>query len=407
MRYILWVMVAVAAVALSGCLSESYAIPDDEIERLAQQSPAERSKRVRVVQRLYWEESPRPAAHRHDRGCGHYHNHVVFHTSRYPAPHRTTGQRITKRTRTVIPHGGGGGSRAGSPQAGRPVSGGGGAAGGPKGSRGAPNTGKGSNGRGAQGGPKGGGGGGGNTGTINDGKALAAAVVVGAALFTVGLVATEGKRYDGWVEVEPDHPVHLTYRDGRTEVLPLSNLTPSAARDVRSAVLVDEHAYDFEFAGRAPLSRQGWTWKFEGGAMDLAMPTDGSTSLQPGALMELGYFPTQHLGIVGYLALAGGTHQGADVLGVRYGLGLQLMPLHVGRFHFGAYGMGGPSFDGIEGDDQRLTWRNDLAVGGGALMEVDLTTRLALSSRIGIHVVGPGTDTAVNTMMTTFGVAVY
>lgn len=372
----LLVTLSAALCLWSGCLAESYTIPDQELARLAQTAPETRGQKVRVVQQLSWEDSPPPAPHRHHAQCGHYHSDVVLAVyGHYP---RRTHQRrdFTGSSINISPQAGGGGA-----------SGGGGGKGG--------------------GGSAGSGGGSVNTGSISDGKALAVAAVVAAAFFTVFIVATEGKRYDGWVSVEPDHPIHLVYRDGRQQVLPLSNLTPQDARKAHHALVVGETLYDMDFIGRAPLSRRGWTWKMEGGAMSLAPPIDDATTLQPGALMELGYFPDQNLGVVGFLALAGGTHRGADVLGVRTGFGLHLMPLQLGRVHLGAYGLFGSSFDGIEGDQQSLAFRRDFTVGGGALIEVDLSTRLALSARAGVHIIGPTSALPINTSLLTLGLATY
>ena len=396
-RHIGWLLITTALLT-SGCLSEAYTVSDREIERLAQTPPEERARRVRVAQRLSWQDAPSAAPHRHEQGCDHYH-HVdlhIPHTVDPPARVRV-GARPNKK---VIIHRGPSGRGANPRGAGRPR---------PSAGRG-PRAGRGGRGRGARGsrgGSRGGGGGGSSGGAIKDGKALAAAIVIGAAVVTVGLVATEGKRYDGWVEVDPDHPVHLVYDDGSTQMMSLSELTPEDARDARHMILVDEYAYDMDFLGRAPLSRQGWTWKFEGGFMALAPPNDLATELHPGAWMELGYFPHQSVGLVGFLGLAGGMEGSADVLGVRTGLGLEIMPLRLGRLHLGAYGIAGMSFDGIEGPDQALTFREDPIVGGGGLLEIDLTTRLALTARAGVHVVGPRTDSPVNTVMTTFGLAVY
>jgi len=405
-------LIALAAPSTSGCLSEAYTVSSNEIERLAQRPPEQRAKRIRVTQRRSLQDAPRPARHRHHGDCGHFNNSSIHIPNIDPGgPIRVSGRRVGKK---VTIHHRGSSPRAG--RGGRPRAGRGGRPNAGRGGR--PNAGRGgrpvagsprASGRGSRGarGRSGGRSSGGNSGAIKDGRVLAAVVVIGAAMVTVGLIASESQRFDGWVEVEPDHPIHLTYRDGTTQMMSLSELTLEDARDARHMILVEERKYDMDFLGPAPLNRKGWTWKLEGGLMALAPPNDEATALHYGAWMELGYFPHQNIGIVSFLGLAGGIEDGADVLGVRTGLGLEVMPLHLGRLHLGAYGVAGLTFDGIEGPDQELAFREDNMIGGGALLELELTTLFAISARAGLHVIGPQTDAPVNTFMTTFGLAVY
>src|SRR5690606_14381208 len=52
-RSLLFILVTLAlATLVSGCLSDSYTIPDNELERLVSVPPDQRGQRVRVVQRL-------------------------------------------------------------------------------------------------------------------------------------------------------------------------------------------------------------------------------------------------------------------------------------------------------------------------------------------------------------------
>ncbi len=360
---------------LSGCLSSTYAIEADELERLASLPPDARSGKVRVVQRLSWADEPPladdidadeeatwyPEDHRYGTPhCHslhfhhHSHGHIVFRSSRHSGH---SGGHAAARGGTS----GGGAARV---------------------------TGT-------------------HGGSFNVGgqKAFAFVVVAAAGVATVGLVATEGARFDGYARLEPDHPLHLRRRDGSYQVVRLENLEPHHLDHVSGAV-VDSELSDVSLGRRAPLDREGFAWKFELGGMQLRAPGDVRVT-KTAALMELGYFPTSEFGLLTFVSLAGGNHLGGDVFGSRYGLTAEWMPLHLGRVHLGGYGLGGLGYDAAEGGDLVAQASQYWTVGGGALLEFDVTTRMGLSVRAGADWQRHGSAWSEPAFMTTVGVAVY
>jgi hypothetical protein len=219
---------------------------------------------------------------------------------------------------------------------------------------------------------------------LDGGKELAWVLLLAGAVITVGLIATEGSRYDGYVEVSEHHPIHLFRRDGSSEVVHLSELTRDDLRSLDRAVLVPYQADGASFLGRAPLDRRGFAWSFGLGQLEFTLP-DGTSAPQWAGTMGLGYFPAQEFGLLGTLTLSGGTHKGGDTLSARYGLEARLVPLAVGPLHLGGFGWGGWSYDASEGGalDTQETLR--LTVGGGGLVEVEVTTRLSLLLRGGVY----------------------
>ena len=335
-------------VTLTGCLASSYRVSEDELERIVEIPPEQRGGALRVVQRLSWDDEPPEVAP--DRvSCGdrsHYSGHLHIYA------HHHHG------------HGGGAAVKGGSS----------------------------------------GGGGGGNS--IGGGKEMAALVVVAAALFTVGLVATEGARWDGWVSVAPDHPVHLLYPDDTTSTVSLAELRAEDLDGPYEAVISEHRGWGMDLKRRAPLSREGFAWKFEMGSMELSPPGE-ARPMGLAALVELGYFPTQHVGLLGFLTLSGDTHEGKDVLAIRYGAEIQAMPLRLGRLHLGGYGAAGLTYDGVEGPTSPRRQSSDTMFGAGALAELDLSTRLALSVRAGLTWITRDGEVEDPTFMTTVGLAVY
>ncbi len=240
---------------------------------------------------------------------------------------------------------------------------------------------------------------------ISGDKDAAILLVALAAVGTVALAATEGSRYDGWVTVDPNHPVHLIHRDGTTETLPLAQLEASDLRGAPEAVIRLDEGRGAYIEGRAPLSRQGFTWKMEGGALEVPL-AEGVSGIGPAATMQLGYFPTQYLGLLATLSLTGGSEHGGEYFASRYGVEAQLLPLRLARLHFGLYGWLGPAFTEAAGGLLPTIERSTLATGGGLLAEIDVTTRLAVSLRVGA-MAEPGEDLLDGAMQASLGLAVY
>jgi hypothetical protein len=96
--------------------------------------------------------------------------------------------------------------------------------------------------------------------------------------------------------------------------------------------------------------------------------------------VQLGGFVTQSLGILVDLGAgwSNDTHTGATAYDSRGGLELDLFILNASLFHLGIFGEGGLANrwqDGFPGHD------SSFYVGGGALLQLEITTRLALTAR--------------------------
>jgi hypothetical protein len=222
-----------------------------------------------------------------------------------------------------------------------------------------------------------------------------AIVAIGAA---IGLAATEGARYDGWVRLHPMHPVHVWGPWGYA-VVPLAQIDANTAAVASRAVIVP-HEGPFETLGRAPLDRQGFTYSVLGGAA--AIPSaDGTTEFGPAFHIQLGYHPTHMIGVLGDAALSWRQNDfGRTVYDNRWGLELQVLPLDAGHFHGGVFGtvaLGSRVEDGVAGGREQ-----DVAFGGGAMLQASLTTRLALTARFGL-----GRAYGDDTKDITFGLSIY
>ena len=227
-----------------------------------------------------------------------------------------------------------------------------------------------------------------------------------AALAGVGLAASEGARYDGWVALHPMHPVHLVGHDGSYTWVPLAQLTPAHVGWASEAI-VREGEGPWTRLGRAPLDRVGFTYQVAAGAGRLE--TFGASSSSPYGFLSriaFGGFPLQELGILAAVSLGWGEQNGDAVFLARYGLELEGFPLVLGRrFHLGVYGQAGMSHakaDTRFGTEE--AW--DPYYGGGLLAEVDLMTRLALTLRAGAAaVLDPDAPSVLPEVLV--GIAVY
>jgi len=317
----------VLAAALLGCGSNSYKIRSSELERLAMMPPEVRGQHVRVSEEL------------HDADVG------------PPEP-------VTAETQVVIFPGG----EVYGPERRRYYNYGGGGGGG--------------NWDGLRVHHSGGGGlhlGGGG----GDGKAEAIALLVVAAVVLVAVAAVEGSRFDGFAQIHPMQPVHIFGKDGGYAVLPLAWIDPQTAAWADHAIIRSTEG-PFNPLERAPLDRDGWTYALFGGAGTYT-GTDGSRGIGTATTIQVGYFATQNIGVVGSLFLGWRDATNAGTLfESRYTLELQGYPIHAGPVHFGLYGGGGGAY---RIDD--LGDNSSLALTGGALIQLDFNTRLALTGRLG------------------------
>ena len=205
--------------------------------------------------------------------------------------------------------------------------------------------------------------------------------IVLAALTAVGLAATEGARYDGWVAMHPMQPVHLYGVDGGYTWVPLAQLDPPTAAWAAKAFVREEEGPPWQHLERAPLDRVGGTYSLllgGGGLVD----TDGT--LRPGfvAHIELGIAPIQELVVLLDIGLGIASAPANTLFENRDAIEMQVYPFQGLRpFHPGLYGELGIGWRTEDNPDSRST---TIYAAGGALLQVELTARLALTLRAGV-----------------------
>ncbi len=202
-----------------------------------------------------------------------------------------------------------------------------------------------------------------------------------ASIVAVGLAATEGARYDGWAQLHPMHPVHLFGWDGGYTWMPLAHITPDVAEWSRRAVVVEGEG-PWQPIQRAPLNRRGWTYAVLLGTSEVPL-AGGDPARGFMGHIQLGHFFTGELGLVFDIGLGWADDAlGNVVYDSRNALELEFLPLDLGILHggvFGQAGLGRRLDDSAAGPDAFGT-----LVGGGALVQLELTTRLAITGRAGI-----------------------
>ncbi|MEM9861979.1 MAG: hypothetical protein AAF938_10210 [Myxococcota bacterium] len=231
-----------------------------------------------------------------------------------------------------------------------------------------------------------------------DGIGRIAAVVVAAAVVAAGAIAiaagTEGARYDGLLEVEHDHTLHL-YRDrphGERlwTTTTAGTLTPEVAAWADGAILRSSGG-DVLRLGRRHLDRVGLTFSVL-----------GVGSVGGGVHAAFGTFFSNHVGLVATFNLQGRS----DVLNVRGGGELQLFLPDIDRFSLGAYaGAGVLRTRQDVGDDQQIVEHGGY-YSAGLLVQIELTTRLAIELRGGLWR-GLGVESAGVFPTLGFGLAVF
>jgi len=346
----------------TGCASSSYKIPATELQRLSTLPPEARGQRVLVSQELSATEVEEADA-------------VDRETEIIVAPHIHVDGSIS--VGGTYPRGGRYGAGGGKVTTG---DGGGG--------------GKVSTGGGKGGGIKLGSGAG-------DGKGAAIAMLILAATALVVVAGVEGSRFDGWVHLHPMHPVHLIGRDGSQTVLPLAWIDPQVAAWTETAIVRSTEG-PWRRLERKPLTR-GLTYAMYGGSGSSRSATE-DVAFGPSFLIQAGYFPVQEIGVLANLSFAWRDNEfGGTLLDSRYGIELQALPLVLGKLHAGVYFGAGRAYrwedvpgTTIEGDN------GSAAYTGGALLQLDIHTRLALTARLGAAAAHDDRTTDL-----LFGLAVY
>ena len=343
--------------ALPGCLSSVYSVPKSELARLAALPPDQRGAAVRVTQELEPSDDPEPA----DPG-----SELLLETGlavgvAVGGPSEPSRRRTTYTRRDGGPRRGGGSGNAAA---------------------------------GSSGGGSGGGDGSGDHERGDDSSddassvALAAVLVVGSVIVGGVLAASEGARFDGWAALEPNHPVHLVGPNGEQGWVPLSKLDAGVAAWADEALVVEDEGAIVPLE-RAPLDRVGFTFGLDLGAA--STPVSGApSSLAWGfaSRVSLGAYPLQWLGFdIGLGMLFADTNDDGDTdVEWRPDLEARVVPLAVGPVHLGAYGRIGLVAGGEAARDGAARELDGWLAGGGALLELELTTRLALLARGGVDV---------------------
>ena len=209
---------------------------------------------------------------------------------------------------------------------------------------------------------------------------LVAIIVVVAVVVAIGLVSSEGVRFDGYVAMSPEQPLHLRAANGQQSTIPVAELSPGWVDGTVEAKVMDDEGFGLRRLDRLPLDRRGATFKLDSGTM--AFDFAGVALAGPVMNIQTGYFFTRRLGLVANLGLGGGAATGGLVPRHALGLELQGFPLAWGRVHLGAFGSGGMAITEVL-VGATPTYVSGPSVGGGALAELDLTSRLALMLRAG------------------------
>jgi hypothetical protein len=109
----------------------------------------------------------------------------------------------------------------------------------------------------------------------------------------------------------------------------------------------------------------------------------GEAELGPAFTVQAGYFPSQQIGIVGSVFLGWRDNRDLETLfESRYTLELQVMPVAAGALHAGFYAGAGAAYrfeDGVRNGNSGST-----ALTGGAMLQLDVNTRIALTARFGL-----------------------
>jgi hypothetical protein len=204
--------------------------------------------------------------------------------------------------------------------------------------------------------------------------------LIAASVVAVGLAATEGARFDGWAQLHPMHPVHLFGWDGGYTRMPLAHVTPETAQWARRAV-VRESEGPWQPLERAPLNRKGWTYSVLLGTSEVPLASGDPTRGFLGHI-QFGHFFTGEVGLLVDIGLGWADDPfGNVVYDARNALELQYLPLDLGIVHggvFGQAGIGRRLDDSAAGEDAV-----GYLAGGGALLQLELSTRLTITGRAG------------------------
>jgi hypothetical protein len=402
-------LLSAIAVAGAGCLSHEYRLSTAELTRLAASPPETRATKMRAVQKLgvrrapaldpsapppppAWGQTPPPEYGPDPYYGGEDHVQVAVGGEVYiPVGGSSRGYRSYPSGPVKAP-----------PASARPTPGGQPVAARPAGSWRGPGKPPPAASEGGGGGVLPGVGGGSGGGGKDDLIVYAVVAIAVASLAAVGLAVTEGMRFDGDVAASPGQLVYLQSPGGAERAVPIANLTPADLAGVNSGILRDDEGWGLVQLARAPLDRQGFAFKVDVGATQADLDRDLLSGLA--SHIQLGYFPHHRLGILGGVSLAVG-QGGPQRQFARHALALetQFFPLSWQRLHLGAAAhVGSGVIRQASGDvDGALT------AGAGGLLEIALTTRLALHARADFSASRVAPDRWSSARSVSFGLAVY
>ena len=208
---------------------------------------------------------------------------------------------------------------------------------------------------------------------------IAVVLAVVAVVAGVSLVASEGMRFDGYAELAPEQTIHIKSKHGIETGVALGALTPYDAEMAEEATVKDDEDFGLGIGNRASLDWRGPAFKVELGSSDfnLGLQQIGGMASQ----IQLGGFFTRSAGLMLDIGLSGGSLCCSSLF-QRHSLALeaQVFPWSAGPLWIGAFAKGGAA---ISSDS--VTTQTGPIFGGGALIEIALTTRLALSFRAGAN----------------------
>lgn len=382
-------LLVIPALLLNACLSTSYEVPRDEVERLVQLPAEQRGKAIRAVQRFSISRDLTPApAWGQPAGVAGAGPGVVaapvtgaspYYTGWYPNyygwGHPYYGPQLwigggSSSVETVGP------AASGAPRTG--------SAGSSVGSSVGSALGK---------------------ADRDSARAAAAMIIASAIVIGAALAVSEGARYDGTVAVHPHHPVHLL-GDGGDRIVALDELQLGDLRDDAAVILEGTEGAGMWLRGRAPLNRPGFTYSMGGGYSGLQL-RQGALVSGGSAELGLGVFMSDWLGLLWRTQFIDGIQSGGDYVGIRTGAEVQAIPIALGRLHLGGYGSLGYEFAKAGGGALPFTNDDRLSFGGGAVIEFEWTTRLAVYFRYGLQTALVGGDTGTWMTGGSLGLTVY
>jgi hypothetical protein len=229
----------------------------------------------------------------------------------------------------------------------------------------------------------------------------AVVAVVVASLAAVGAGLTEGMRFDGDVAVVPQQLIYLQDGKGGERAIPVDALSPADLTGTERAVLRDDEGFGLLRLDRAPFNRRGFAFKVDVGSLETKVA--GGSPLGFASHVQFGYFPFQRFGVLAGLELAGA---GGDNAFSRHALALeaQVFPLNFWRIHLGGSAHAGSAV--TNGENDTKVWGVP-AVGAGAILEIALTTRLALTARYDWSTLRSSPGTWSTAQSVSAGLAIY